>query len=157
MVHQTPRRHPLRCRFPRLFCISLVVVSQPEQSPLAWYYLPAGLRWASTLGPTNDPSVVNWMGAMGKLQNARPSTTLAPLVASLKPGQQLLYVRPLTEGVKNWKAEWSALVRRRSAQWGQLLHDDTANGTLKAVATAPHNYRSACCVANSAVLYQKAS
>ncbi len=135
----------------------LVVVSQPEQSPLAWYYLPAGLRWASTLGATQDPSVVNWMGAMGKLQNARPSTTLGPLVASLKPGQQLLYVRPLTEGVKNWKAEWSTLVRRRSAQWGQLLHDDTANGTLKPVATAPHNYRSACCVADSAVLYRKAS
>ncbi len=135
----------------------LIVVGQPEQAPLAWYYLPRGLRFASTAGPVTNPSVSNWMGAMSRLQDADPRATLGPLVASLKPGQQLLYVRPLTEGAKNWKAAWPALVRRRSAQWGQLLQDDRANGTLKPVATAPHNYRSACCVADSAVLYQKAS
>jgi mannosyltransferase len=135
----------------------LVVVSQPEQGPLAWYYLPTGLRFASTLGPVGDPSVVNWMGAMSRLQHASPRATLAPLVASLKPGQQLLYVRPLTEGAKNWKAAWPALVRRRSAQWGQLLQDERASGTLKPVATAPHNYRGACCLADNAVLYVKAS
>jgi mannosyltransferase len=135
----------------------LVVVGQPEQAPLAWYYMPSGLRFASTAGRVADPSVTNWMGAMNRLQDADPRATLGPLVASLKPGQQLLYVRPLTEGAKNWKAAWPALVRRRSAQWGQLLQDERANGTLKPVATAPHNYRSACCVADSAVLYEKAS
>ena len=101
-----------------------MVVGQPEQAPLAWYYLPRGLRYASTAGPVADPSVTNWMGAMSRLQDANPRATLGPLVASLKPGQQLLYVRPLTEGAKNWKAAWPALVRRRSAQWGQLLQDD---------------------------------
>jgi mannosyltransferase len=135
----------------------LVVVGQPEQTPLAWYYLPAGLRYATTLGPVKDPSVVDWMGALGRLQDANPPATVSQLVASLKPGQQLLYVRPLTEGAKNWNAAWPALVRRRSAQWGQLLQNDRANGTLKPVATAPQNYRSACCVADSAVLYEKAS
>jgi hypothetical protein len=135
----------------------LVVVGQPEQAPLAWYYLPGGLRYASTLGRVKDPSVMNWMGALGRLQGADPRATLDPLVASLKPGQQLLYVRPLTEGAKNWNEAWAQFVRRRSAQWGQLLQDDTANGTLKPIAAAPHNYRSACCVADSAVLYQKAS
>ncbi|MFL5864589.1 MAG: glycosyltransferase family 39 protein [Solirubrobacteraceae bacterium] len=135
----------------------LVVVSQPEQAALAWYYLPSNLRYATTLGPARDPSVTNWMGALGRLRGAAPGTTLAPLVASLKPGQQLLYVRPLTEGAKNWSGAWAALVRRRSAQWGQLLQDDRARGTLTPVATAPHNYRSACCVASSAVLYRKAS
>jgi mannosyltransferase len=135
----------------------LVVLGQPEQAPLAWYYMPSGLRYASTMGRISDPSVMNWMGAMSRLQDADPRAAVGPLVASLKPGQQLLYVRPLTEGAKNWSAAWPALVRRRSAQWGQLLQDQRANGTLKPVATAPHNYRSACCVANSAVLYQKAS
>jgi hypothetical protein len=143
--------------YPYLHRGDLVVVGQPEQAPLAAYYLPAGLRWASTTGAVNDPTVMNWMGAMGRLQNADPPATLGPLVASLKPGQQLLYVRPLTEGAKNWEAAWAQLVRRRSAQWGHLLQDDRANGTLVPVATAPHNYRSACCVADSAVLYRKAS
>ena len=66
-------------------------------------------------------------------------------------------MRPLTEGVQNWKEPWTKLVRRRSAQWGQILSDDVTNGTLKAIAWAPHNYRGSCCVANSATLYQKAS
>ncbi|MGA2013605.1 MAG: hypothetical protein ABSH51_24150, partial [Solirubrobacteraceae bacterium] len=141
----------------RLHAGDLVVVAQPEQTPLAWYYLPAGLRWADTIGPVADPSTMDWSGAQRRLQAADPAATLAPLVASLKPGQQLLYVRPLTEGKKNWTESWPQLVRRRSAQWGQILTDDVADGTLTAVAVAPHNYRGACCIADSAVLYQKAS
>ena len=143
--------------YPYLHPGDLVVLGQPEQTPLAYYYLPAGLRYASTMGSIANPAVTNWMGAMSRLQDDNPRATLSPLIASLKPGQHLLFVRPLTEGAKSWGAAWPALVRRRSAQWGQLLQDEQANGTLKTVATAPHNYRSACCVATSAVLYQKAS
>jgi mannosyltransferase len=135
----------------------LVVSGQPEQTPLAWYYLPGGVAFADTLGPAPDPTYMNWRDAQARLQNADPATTLGPLVASLKPGQKLLFVRPLTEGVSNWKQPWTKLVRRRAAQWGQILTNDVANGTLKPVAWAPHNYRSACCVANSATLYEKAS
>jgi mannosyltransferase len=135
----------------------LVVVGQPEQTPLAWYYLPAGLRYANTSGPVSDPSYMNWVNALPRLQHTDPQATLGPLVASLKPGQQLLYVRPLTEGAQNWEASWTQLVRRRSAQWGAILQSDVAAGTLKPVAWAPHNYRGSCCVADSAILYQKAS
>jgi len=135
----------------------LVVVGQPEQAPLASYYLPGGLQYASTLGRVSEPSYMNWNGAIGRLQDADPGATLDPLVANLKPGQQLLFVRPLTEGAQNWNGTWPQLVRRRSAQWGQILTTDTANGTLKRVASAPQNYRSACCIADSAVLYQKPS
>lgn len=132
----------------------LVLVSQPEQVPLAWYYLPSGLRYASTLGAVSDPRYMNWVDALKRLQHANPQATLAPLLASLKPGQQLLYVRPLTEGELNWKAPWTLYVRRRSAQWGALLATDPS---LKQVAYAPHNYRGACCVADSALLYKKVS
>lgn len=135
----------------------LVVVGQPEQAPLASFYLPGGLRYATTIGPVSDPSYMRWGGALGRLQDASPRSVLGPLVATLRPGQQLLYVRPLTEGAKNWSASWPQLVRRRAAQWGQILTGDVANGTLKPIAWAPHNYRSACCIASAAVLYQKAS
>ncbi|HWE10546.1 MAG TPA: glycosyltransferase family 39 protein [Solirubrobacteraceae bacterium] len=135
----------------------LVVVAQPEQTPLAWYYLPGSLRFATASGPVADPSYMRWSGAMSRLQRVAPPSVLGPLVASLKPGQQLLYVRPLTEGAKNWNGAWTQLVRRRSAQWGQILTSDVAEGRLKPIAWAPHNYRSACCVASAAVLYQKAS
>ena len=49
------------------------------------------------------------------------------------------------------------LVRRRAAQWGQILTRDVADGTLTQVAVAPAYYPSACCVASSAVLYRKTS
>lgn len=140
---------------PLLHTGDLVVSGQPDQMPLAWYYLPSGLRYATTIGPVSDPSYMNWVYALKHLRAANPQTTLDPLVASLKPGQQLLYVRPLTEGAQNWKASWTQLVRRRSAQWGQILQNDVDSGVLKQVAWAPHNYRGSSILGDSAVLYEK--
>jgi uncharacterized membrane protein len=139
---------------PLLHAGDLVIVGQPESVPLTWYYLPNGLRYASTLGSVSDPTYMNWVYALDRLRKANPKATLAPLLASLTPGQRVLFVRPLTEGANNWKASWTLLVRRRSAQWGAIL---AADPSLKPVAWAPHTYRGACCVADSAVLYQKVS
>jgi hypothetical protein len=132
----------------------LVLVGEPEQAPLAWYYLPAGLRFATTMGPVSDPSYMNWDNAYTRLANADPRTTLARLVASLRPGQRLLYARPLTEGAKQWNPPWARLVRRRGAQWGALISADPHLEPI-AGAIAPHNYRGSCCVADSAVVYAK--
>jgi mannosyltransferase len=129
----------------------LVVVAQPEQVPLSYYYLPAGLRYASTLGPVSDPTYMNWVNALTRLRQANPAATLERLMASLRPGQQLLYVRPLTEGATNWAAPWTRLVRRRAAQWGALL---AADPRLKEIGWAPGNYRGDCCVPDSAILYR---
>ena len=139
---------------PMLHPRDLVIVGQPEQVPLAWYYLPAGLRFADTTGLSHDPQSMNWVDALQRLQASDPAATLGRLLASLRPGQQVLYVRPLTEGANSWEAPWTELVRRRSAQWGALLAGDPS---LKPIAWAPHNYRQACCVADSAILYQKIS
>jgi mannosyltransferase len=140
---------------PRMQAGDLVIVGQPEQVSLAWYYLPGGLRYANTLGAVPDPRYMNWVDALKRLQNTTAQATLPPLIASLKLGQQVLFVRPMTEGAQSWEAPWTQLVRRRSAQWGAILQADAANGTLKLVGWAPHNYRGACCIADSAVLYQK--
>ncbi len=139
---------------PQLHRGDLVIVGQPEEVPLAWYYLPSGLRYANTLGAVSDPRYMNWVYALRRLRSANPRATLAPLLASVKPGQDVLFVRPLTEGAKNWEASWTRLVRRRSAQWGALLAGDPH---LREIAWAPHNYEGACCVANSAILYQRVS
>jgi len=64
-------------------------------------------------------------------------------------------VRPLTEGAKNWQAPWTQLVRRRSAQLGALLQAAVQRGELRQIAWAPHNYRGANILADSAVLYVK--
>jgi hypothetical protein len=130
----------------------VVVSGQPEEVPLEWYYFPAGLHFADLTGLSSDPQSMNWVHALDRLQNADPKGTLTRLVATLKPGEKLLFVRPLTEGAQNWQAPWTRLVRRRSAQWGALLATDPS---VKPIAWAPHNYRGSCCVANSAILYEK--
>jgi mannosyltransferase len=133
----------------------LVITGQPEQIALMWYYLPGGLRYASTIGPVRDPTYMNWVNALPRLRRARPAAVLDPLIGNLRLGQQVLFVRPLTEGAQNWEAPWTRLVRRRSAQWGAILTADVQRGILQPVAVAPHDYHGACCVADSAVLYRK--
>jgi hypothetical protein len=132
----------------------LVLVGQPEQAPLVWYYMPGGLRYSDTIGPTSDPRHMDWVDALDRLRLAKPDAVLPPLLAKLRPGQKVLFVRPLTEGVQNWKAPWTQLVRRRSAQWGAILAGDT---TLRLDGRAPLFYRGASTVGNSAVLYEKVS
>jgi mannosyltransferase len=145
--------------YPLLHKGDLVLVGQPEQTTLAWYYLPAGLRYYNTAGGVRiaDPRYMDWIDALTRLTNTDPRTAAGALVASMRPGQRLLFVRPITDGVQNWRAPWTTMVRRRSAQWGQVLADDVAAGTLKQIAWAPHQLRDVCCVADSAALYQKVS
>jgi uncharacterized membrane protein len=133
----------------------VVLVGQPEQTPLAYYYFPAGLKYANTaFGVLKDPSFVNWQNAEARYKAANPQKTLGPILSSLKVGQRLLYIQPLTEGNAQWIQPWTELIRLRSAQWGAII---AADKQLKAIDWAPTSYPGACCVADSAVLYQKVS
>jgi mannosyltransferase len=60
-------------------------------------------------------------------------------------------VAPVTEERRDWRAPWTQLVRRRSAQWGALLE----RAEMRQVATAPRFYREALTVGLRAVLYHK--
>jgi hypothetical protein len=137
---------------PMLHPNDLVIVGQPEATALAYYDLPGGLKWASTMGPVADPSFMNWVNALKRYRAEDVWKVVPKLLDSLKPGQQVLYIRTLTEGALNWKAPWTSEIRRRSAQYGQIIADDKQ---LVPEAWAPHYYRGACCVADSAVLYKK--
>ena len=140
---------------PLLHTNDVVLSGQPDQVPLAWYYLPSDLRYTSVLGKFKDPSYMDWVYALKRLRASQPNAVVNPLVASLKPGQHLLFVRPLTEGAQNWKSSWTSLVRRRSAQIGQILQGDVNRGVLRQVSWTPHNYPGSSILADSAVLYQK--
>ncbi|HET9074770.1 MAG TPA: glycosyltransferase family 39 protein [Solirubrobacteraceae bacterium] len=138
----------------------LVVVGQPEQTPLAYYYLPDGhhsLQFANTMqGIDNQPSYMDWVDALNRYRNEDPFKVVPRILDSLKPGQQLLFIRPMTEGALNWKAPWTELIRLRSAQWGEIIAADKQL-VQEPGKWAPHNYFGACCVADSAVLYKKVS
>ncbi len=139
---------------PHLRAGDLVLVTQPDQAPLAWYYLPAGLRYATALGPDPHPTWMNWDNAQTRLQDAAPAAVVHRLVASLAPGQRLAVIRPLTEGEHDWTEAWSELVRQRSARLSGVLASDPQLRVLAGF-HAPHFYRSACCIASSALIYVK--
>jgi hypothetical protein len=134
----------------------LVIVGQPEQVPVAWYYLPAGLRYADTAGPVDDPRHMDWVDALETYEAAQPREVLPKLLTTVRPGQRILFMRPLTEGIENWTAPWTQLVRRRSAQFGAILHElARPGGTLRQIDVAPQFYRGASTVGNVGILYEK--
>ncbi|HET9102787.1 MAG TPA: hypothetical protein VFN55_05485 [Solirubrobacteraceae bacterium] len=139
---------------PRLTAGDTVLVGAPEQVPLAWYYFPAGLHFTTLTGPVRDPRTVDWSNAYSRLAAASPAQLENRLVSGLRPGAHLLYTRPMTEGAEAWKLDWSALVRRRSAQWGALLAHDPRLRVAAGV-SAPHYYRGSCCISDSALLYTR--
>jgi hypothetical protein len=137
---------------PRLHPGDTVLMAQPEQTPLAWYYLPSGLRYYTILGPDPHPAYMNWDDAMARLQRANPSSVASGVVAAMRPGQQLLFIRPLTEGAVNWSEPWAKLVRRRAAQLGAALAGDPQL-TRVSNTFAPHYYRGSIYLPSSALLY----
>jgi mannosyltransferase len=112
----------------------LVVATHPEQGPVMHVYLPPGLRWANSMGPVADPQVMDWRDVRDRLVAAKPTPTEDALVRTLRPGQKLLLVAPVIRS-GSWRAPWTSLVRRRSAQWQRVLDRDKR---LSRLVAAPH-------------------
>jgi hypothetical protein len=102
----------------------LVVSTQPEQTAVLAYYLPGGLRWASSSGLVSDPAVMDWRNAVARLEAADPAATAGSLIDSLEPGARLLLVRPVVENPDSWDAPWTELVRDRSHEWRDVVRAD---------------------------------
>ncbi|HLM49505.1 MAG TPA: glycosyltransferase family 39 protein [Solirubrobacteraceae bacterium] len=129
----------------------VVISTQPEQSALLDYYLPSGLAYADVLGPVADPRVMDWRDALERMR-ATGVGVLGPTLDRLPVGRRLLLVSPITDAPSRWRAPWTSLVRRRSAQWGQAVQADRR---LRVRAVAPGFYKNAANVGLRAVLYEK--
>ena len=101
----------------------LVISTHPEQLPLLAYYLPDGVRYGTSMGPVQDPRVMDWRDALERLRAAKPYATASAAVDQLAPGQELVLVQPIIRTAR-WGAPWTALVRRRAAQWERRLNAD---------------------------------
>ena len=95
---------------------------------------------------------MDWTDAYDKLKAATPSKNLEPLIASLPRGGRVLIVHPVTSRADDWDAPWTELVRRRGAQWGAALADDSR---LKLVKVVPIRYRRATRIGVRGVIYEK--
>ena len=106
----------------------LLISTHPERLPVLSYYGPEGLQYATTLGRVNDPGVMDWRDALGRLQAARVDNTMEPLLDTVPVGGHVLLVRPVIRSDASWRAPWTKLVRRRSAQWARALAADERFG-----------------------------
>ena len=112
----------------RLHRGDVVLSTHPEQIPLIYYYMNRlgahDLRYATQLGWFPDPQVMDWRDATARLRKTRAKHNLTPILNSMRPGQQLYLIRPITSRKNEWTAPWTALVKRRSLQWIHAIERD---------------------------------
>lgn len=136
----------------------LVVTLQPEQAPLMHYHLRGGLQGdlteATQLGEVTTKGVMDWRDSQDKLDEATPEANLKPLLDKLPRSQRVLLVYPVTTNIGDWDAPWTALVRRRAAQWGRALELDRR---FELDAAVPPFYRRSGRIGVRGVLYTKTS
>jgi len=131
----------------------LVISMQPEQTPLIDYHLPAdGLRYASPIGPVDNPEVMDWTDAQDQMERATAAKDLTPLLDKVPRSGRVLLVHPVTSQVDDWDAPWTRLVRRRSAQWGEAIARDRR---FKRVTVVPPFYRRSTRIGVRGVLYER--
>jgi mannosyltransferase len=99
----------------------LVVSTQPEQVPVLYRYLPAGVVYVTPLGVVPDPRVTDWRDALPQLRAGHADRRLLPLLEHVAPGTRLLLVTP--SGFRR-SSPWSRAVRARTREWRAALRTD---------------------------------
>jgi hypothetical protein len=113
----------------------LIVSTQPEQAPVLHYYLPdPSLRWATSMGPVRDPTIMDWRDALDRLQDARPKATLHALLRHTRRDTTIVLMLPILRTAR-WGAPWTALVKKRSLQWEKAMN---ASPRLVRIGQVPH-------------------
>jgi mannosyltransferase len=102
----------------------LVISTQPEQVPVLRYYLGPGLRFGTTLGAVPDPQIMDWRDALSRLRKVTPAADLEPLLATVKPGQDLIVISPVFRDYRAWEARWTRLVYLTSQVWTRDIAND---------------------------------
>ena len=103
-----------------------VISTQPEQVAVLHYYLrePAGLRYATVLGPVADVGVTDWRDGVERLRETTVAENLEPVLDEVPPGGRVALVTPDFGILGRWRAPWSELVRVRSLTWEDAMRRD---------------------------------
>ncbi len=112
----------------------LVVCTQPEQVPVLYRYLPAGLRFLTPLGPVAEPRVTDWRDGVERLRAGSAERVLEPRLDRLSPGRRVLLVMPVYQRLS--QAPWNRAVRSRTREWRAWLR---ADARLRSLGRAPRS------------------
>ena len=102
----------------------LVVSTAFAQVPLLAYYLPPGLRYATTLGASPDPDVVDWRDVVERLGRRSARRELAPLLRRVPVGARVLLVTPRRWDARSRTTLLGRRQRRRDGDVRELLLRD---------------------------------
>lgn len=101
----------------------LVVSTQPEQAPVLYRYLPAGMVYLTPLGIAPDAAMTDWRDGMRRIRGGQAERRLLPVVERLDPGRRILLVTPIPARHPS-QAPWSRQVRVRTREWRAALRAD---------------------------------
>jgi hypothetical protein len=127
----------------------LIVAGQPDTGPLLRYALGPGYVYATALGRTRDPFVMDWRDALKRLRAAKPRRVLA-LAHALPAGRRLAFVTPVFR-YGGWHAPWTRMVKLRATQLAAALRRDRALRRVAVVRPGRRGTRSTL----AAVVYER--
>jgi len=102
----------------------IVLSTHPEQVPVLRYYLGGRVRYATQLGFSPDPRVMDWREALDRLRAATVPRSLEPVLAAVRPGRHLVLVSPVFRDYRAWQAPWTRLVYDTSQLWTRAVAAD---------------------------------
>lgn len=131
----------------------VVVVTQTEQVPVAFHYLPRGLTYMTPTGLVSDPGVVDWRNIVHRLERATPCQALSPILDAIPVGTNVLEMDPVRRLGASGSA-WSRAVNAQVSEVGAFLANDRALRQIDVFTPAlrPKPY-----AAVDGILYQKTS
>jgi mannosyltransferase len=112
----------------------LVVSTQPEQAPVLYRYLPAGMVYLTPLGIVPDPAMTDWRDGVRRIRGGQAERRLLPVVDRLAPGRRILLVTPIPARHPS-QAPWSRQIRIRTREWRAALRADPRLNALPDVYT----------------------
>jgi mannosyltransferase len=115
----------------------LVVATQPETVPALAYYLPAGIRYFTELGPVRDTGVVDWRDGEKRLKAGSEGSHLRAEIKAQPLGTRIVLAAPDTRH-GGWYAPWTHTVKLTTRHWRRLMN---ASPLLRRVRSLPFYWR----------------
>jgi mannosyltransferase len=109
---------------------TLVFSTQPEQVPELAHELPAGMRYATPLGPVRDAGVMDWREALVRLRAARFADVLGAELRGLDHGARVLLVQPV---FSHPDSPWTRQIRQIAHRWWRAVRHSRLVRRLRAI------------------------
>ena len=103
---------------------AIVISTQVTDTPVLALDLGSGFRYATPFGQLKDPLVVDWSDLSKRLKDSSAASDLAPLLAALPLGGQVVVVNPTTWDTGETPEDYAGPVEAEAIAANQVVLDD---------------------------------